>query len=57
MHEPTENKIVLFRSDEGKVYISAIFKDETFRSSQITMGELFNTSTDNIGLHLKNISD
>jgi hypothetical protein len=57
MSEVTENKIVLYSTDDGKVSISVIFKDETFWTTQRTMSELFETSTDNIGLHLKNIFD
>ncbi len=50
-----ENKIILYTSDNGKVCINVLFKDETFWTTQRTMAELFNTTTDNIGLHLKNI--
>ena len=57
MSESMENKIILYTSDAGKVCINVLFKDETFWATQRTMGELFNTSTDNIGLHLKNIFD
>ena len=57
MNESTENKIILYTADEGKVCINVLFKDETFWATQRTMGELFNTTTDNIGLHLKNIFD
>jgi len=57
MQEPIENKIVLYTSVNGKVCINVLFKDETFWTNQRVMGELFNTSTDNIGLHLKNIFD
>lgn len=57
MSEVTESKIVLYSTDDGKVSISVIFKDETFWTTQRTMSELFETSTDNIGLHLKNIFD
>ena len=57
MNEATENKIVLYTSEEGNVSISVTFKDETFWATQKTMAELFSTSTDNIGPHLKNIFD
>ena len=50
-----ENKIVLYSSDDGKISVNVLFIDETFWATQRTIAELFNTSTDNIGLHLKNI--
>ncbi|MCB2313691.1 virulence RhuM family protein [Clostridium tagluense] len=50
-----ENKIVLYSSDDGKRSVNVLFIDETFWATQRTIAELFNTSTDNIGLHLKNI--
>lgn len=57
MNETFENKIVLYTLDKEKVCIGVIFRAETFWATQKTMAELFNTSTDNIGLHLKNIFD
>ena len=39
--------------DEGKVQV--IIKDETIWATQKAMAQLFGCSTDNIGLHLKNI--
>lgn len=53
--EMVENKIVLYSSDDGKISVNVLFIDETFWATQRTIAELFNTSTDNIGLHLKNI--
>ena len=53
--EMVENKIVLYSSDDGKISVNVFFIDETFWATQRTIAELFNTSTDNIGLHLKNI--
>lgn len=48
-------KILLYSLDKSKVYIDVIFKDETFWLTQKSMAELFDCSTDNISLHLKNI--
>lgn len=39
--------------DEGKVQV--VIKDETMWATQKAMAQLFDCSTDNIGLHLKNI--
>ena len=55
MIEENENKIVLYASDEGKVYVSVLFKDETFWITQKAMGELFDVQKAAISRHLKNI--
>ena len=55
MSEIIKNKIILYTSREGNAVINVTYKDETFWATQKTIAELFNTSTDNIGLHLKNI--
>ena len=48
-------QIVLYQVDDSNVCVSVIFKDETFWLSQRAMAELFDCTTDNISLHLKNI--
>ena len=50
-----ESKILLYETDEGKINVDVILKDETIWLTQKSMSELFECSTDNIGLHLKNI--
>ena len=50
-----ESSILLYESDEGKINIDVVLKDETIWLTQKSMAELFDCSTDNIGLHLKNI--
>ena len=43
---------------EGKEQgIQVLYKDETVWATQKAMAQLFDCSTDNIGLHLKNIYD
>lgn len=39
----------------GKTFVSVVFRDETFWLTQSGMAELFDCTTDNISLHLKNI--
>jgi hypothetical protein len=51
----SEGKIVLYSTSDSHIYVDVVFKDETFWATQKAMAELFDTSTDNIGLHLKNI--
>ena len=49
------NEVLLYENGEEKTYVSVMFKDETFWLTQKSMAELFDCSTDNISLHLKNI--
>lgn len=48
-------EVLLYSDESGKEYISVVFKDETFWLTQKGMAELFDCSTDNISLHLRNI--
>ncbi len=47
--------IQLYQSTDGSVQLHVTFEHDTFWLSQSQMGELFETSNDNISLHLKNI--
>ncbi|MBL0709393.1 MAG: virulence RhuM family protein [Colwellia sp.] len=47
------NDIKIFESAQGEIQVK--LEQETIWLSQITMAKLFETSTDNISLHLKNI--
>lgn len=48
-------RFLIYRSAEEDVSVNAIVKDESIWLSQKGMAELFECSTDNISLHLKNI--
>ena len=48
-------EILLYSSDDGKVYVDVYFKDETFWLSQRGMAELFEVSKSSISRHLTNI--
>ena len=48
-------EILLYSDENGKEFVNVIFKDETFWLTQKAMSELFDCTTDNISLHLKNI--
>ena len=50
-----EDRIILYQEDDRNVNVNVYYKDETYWLTQKSMAELFDTSTDNIGLHLKNI--
>lgn len=48
-------EILLYNNGSEKEFVSVVFKNETFWLTQSGMAELFDCSTDNISLHLKNI--
>ncbi len=48
-------EVLLYSDDSGKEFVSVVFQDENFWLTQSGMAELFDCSTDNISLHLKNI--
>ena len=50
-----EHEIVLYQIDKTNICVSVFFHEETFWMTQRAMAELFDCSTDNISLHLKNI--
>lgn len=50
-----EHEIIFYQLEDTNVYVNVIFKEETFWMTQRVMAELFDCTTDNISLHLKNI--
>lgn len=51
----TNPPIQIYRSADGQAQVEVRFDQETIWLSQAQMAQLFNTSADNISLHLKNI--
>ncbi|MDZ7831875.1 MAG: DNA-binding protein [Desulfobacterales bacterium] len=51
----TQNTIVIYQGSDKPVEVWLDPQRETVWLSQRQMAEIFDTSTDNIGLHLKNI--
>lgn len=51
----TENNIIFYETDEGKVTVSVYFADETFWLTQKAMAELFDVTPQTITRHLANI--
>lgn len=47
--------LILYSTDDGRAQIKLRAKDQTVWLSQREMAQLFDVSTDNVGLHLKNI--
>jgi hypothetical protein len=54
-NKPNRSEIILYQTEDGKAIISVLLEQETVWLSQMAMAELFQTSKQNISLHLKNI--
>jgi len=52
---PTGGELLIYESDNGQVKIEVRLVNETLWMTQADMARLFQCSTDNISLHLKNI--
>ena len=50
-----EARFLMYRAAEDEVAVNALVKDDTIWLNQKAMAELFDCSSDNISLHLKNI--
>lgn len=50
-----QNKIALYQDDIKNIMISVVYNNETFWLNKRIIAELFDTSVDNVSLHLKNI--
>ena len=50
-----EHAIVLYQAEDTNVCVNVMYKEDTFWLTQKAMAELFDCTTDNISLHLKNI--
>jgi hypothetical protein len=48
-------EILIYQNQEGKVKLTVTYKDDNFWLSQKLIAQLFDCSTDNVSLHLKNI--
>jgi len=52
---PTGGEVLIYKSDDGRVKVDVRLENETLWMTQSDMARLFQCSTDNISLHLKNI--
>ena len=50
-----ESKIILYSTALGNVKLNVTYQNESFWLSQKAIAQLFDCSTDNVSLHLKNI--
>ena len=55
MKKIPDNQIAFYQSQDGSVNIEVLYANENIWLTQKKMAELFDCSTDNISLHLKNI--
>jgi hypothetical protein len=55
MSTEKNNQIIIYNTEDGETKIEVAVENETVWLSQKSMAQLFECSTDNIGLHLKNI--
>ena len=53
--EHSGGEVILYESSDGEVRIDVRLENESIWLTQRQMAELFDTSTDNIGLHLKTV--
>jgi len=53
--EHNGGEVVLYESPDGEVRLDVRLERESIWPTQKQMADLFDTSTDNIGLHLKNV--
>ena len=49
------NKFIMYTTDDGQVDIEVRLEDENVWLTQNSMAELFNTTRNNITMHIKNI--
>ena len=50
-----DNKIIIYTTEDGQVDIEVRLEDENVWLTQNSMAELFDTTKQNISLHIKNI--
>lgn len=55
LNAPTNSNFVLYQTEDGQTRIEVRLQDESVWLAQATLTELFQTSKQNISLHLKNI--
>ena len=54
---PQGGEVLIYKTDDGRVKLDVRLENETLWMTQADMARLFQCSTDNISLHLKNIYD
>ena len=52
---PQDEKVVVYETPDGEMRVDVRLDQETVWLTQRQMSEVFQTSSDNVGLHLKNV--
>jgi len=52
---PSKSQIIIYKTEDGQTKIDVRFENETVWLSQNALAELFQTTKQNISLHIKNI--
>ena len=55
MLRQNQSQLIIYQTEDHQTKLDVRFEGETVWLTQMLMAELFQTSSDNIGLHLKNI--
>ena len=55
MSEPTHSQLLIYQTEDGRIKLDVRFEGETVWLTQQLMAELFDTTQQNISLHLQNI--
>jgi hypothetical protein len=50
-----KGEILLYQTEDGRTRVECRFQDETIWLTQAAMAELFQTTTPNVNIHLRNI--
>lgn len=53
--QESNNKIIIYTTEDGQVEIKVRLEDENVWLTQNSMAEIFDTTKQNISLHIKNI--
>lgn len=54
-YQPSDKSVVIYKSNDGTIQLEVQLANDTLWLTQAQMAMLFGCSTDNIGLHLKNL--
>ncbi len=54
---PIQSELILYQTEDGHTHIEVRLQDETVWMSQLAMAELFQSTKQNISLHLNNVFD
>jgi len=55
MNSENSSEILIYQSEDGQMRIEVRFQDETAWLTQMQMTELFQTTKQNVSLHIKNV--